>query len=542
MSKNVIRIIYIFTFWMVLPFALFYSAHILDHRFAPVFPSSPFVTFSEIVIMVFSIPLLILSIAQFIKQSREFPISATPPEHLIQNGLYAVWRHPIYLFYTLLFIGIALILPSFSLLVIVMPVFIMIELIYIFNEEQYLIKRFGDRYIHYRQKTPLLLPVLPNILRLPVYTLFRIFFGYRVSGKENIPVQPPFFIVAAHKNYLDPFFIATAICFPIKFVTTFEVFRSPLSRFLFKKLNCLAKKRYCTDRPALRNLVRSIEDRWVIGIFPEGERSWTGWTTSFKPEVLNLLKRYKHIPVLPVQLSGNYMAWPRWAKKPVPSRVEVHFQKPIYINADRQLNEIEEQVKLLLPGHQPAISKSLKPRVKNINLVLYRCPVCRSFDSFTFERRNRFKCPHCQTVYTMQPDYRVQYNQNESMVLRTIEELYQQVKIKTLDITLLLDQGGIRSGPACISAEQGNRLVKLFSGQLLLEWNRLWFQDRKQSLHWPLNQITSVTIENNYKLQIYNRSETQLYQITFEQESALKWQDFILENMKKELGWVPNYR
>jgi len=542
MRKNIIPALFIITFWIALPFVLVYSGQRLDNRYAFTITFAPIISIGGFLLILISMTLLLLAIYQFIRTTKKLPISATPSRLLIQNGLYAVWRHPIYLFYTLFFTGIALILPSFSMLVFVIPVFIAIELIYIYIEERYLIKRFGDQYLHYRQKTPLLIPTLANILRLPVFILFKLFFGYHISGKENIPAQPPFFIVAAHKNYLDPFYIATAVGYPIKFITTFEVFRSPFSRFFFKKLHCLALKRYCLDLAALRNIIQAIENQWVIGIFPEGERSWTGRTLTFKPEVLKLLKRYHDIPVLPVQITGNYLAWPRWAKKPVHNRVEVHFKKPLTSTTHYQLPELETQLLNRLHSDQPVASQSLNSEVKNINLVIYRCPACHAFDSFTFDQHTRFICIYCRTPYTMLTDGRIQYHLNGSAVQQTIDELYQQVKIKTIDIHPVCDQNKICSKSARLYVERGDQLIRLFNGNVLLDQDRLWFQNQIQSFSWELKKLTSVTIESNCKLQIFDSSESRLYQITFKHESVLKWQDLILEKMSKEFGWIPNHR
>ncbi len=546
MRKIFIIALYIIMFWILFPSFLLYMAWWLDHRYTFIQPVSLFSTLAGMLIITFSLLLLVISIIQYIKQGKELPISATPAHHLIQNGLYAVWRHPIYLFYTLLFIGIALVLPSFSMLVVVIPSFIMLELVYIYLEERYLIKRFGDQYRFYRQKTPLLFPTFPNFLRLPVHFLFRIFFMYRIYGKENIPQQSPFFILAAHKNYLDSFYIATTISYPIRFITTFEVFRNSISRYFFRKLNCIPKKRYCTDLRALREIIHSIEHNWVIGIFPEGERSWTGQTASFKPEVLNLLKKYNQIPIVPVQLSGNYLAWPRWAKYPRRVRISIHFQKPFYVAEHQQLSDLEEHLKTQLHGNSQPQHNQSKPQVHNISLVLYRCPVCRTFESFNPRGSTSFKCWYCQTWYTLLPDYTIRFYQNGSSQVQTIDELYQQLKVCSADIVLSANGSIVptilHSGPAILYIEQNDRFVKSSRGELFLMKDQLRFQHQDQSIQLELKNIASITIESNYKLQIYNRRSAQLCQVTFEQESALKWQDYILETMQKELGWIPNYR
>ena len=546
MKKIVIIATYIFIFWVLLPFFLLYTALLLDDRCAFSLSTSVLTILSGIFFIVISIPLLVISIIQFKKQGKELPISATPAAHLIQNGLFAVWRHPIYLFFTLTFIGIALILPSFSLLVIVIPFFILVELFYIYIEEMNLIKRFGDPYRYYKKQTPLVIPAFHNILRLHVYFLLKIFFSYRVTGKENIPAQPPFFVLAAHKNYLDPFFIAAAISFPVQFITTHEVFRNPFSRLFFRRLNCLAKKRYTTDHTAIRSIIRAIEHNQVIGIFPEGERSWTGRTVPFKSEVLNLLRKYHRVPILPVQITGNYIAWPRWAKWPRRAPVHIHFQKPIFIKTEQSLDETERQLRTLTECTDISVHCRSKQRAKNISLVIYRCPVCRTFEPYNLKNGIGFICRYCQTNFDLRDDYTIQYIHNGNIMKRNIEQVYQQIRINA-DGDLQNNDGKenltiIRSGDAAMYMEQKNRLVRQFNCQLILNRGQIRFQNQDQGIYIDLNKISSLTIEGNDKLQIYIRQDSELFQVIFKQESALKWQDYIIEVMKTEIGRTPNSR
>ena len=45
----------------------------------------------------------------------------------------------------------------------------------------------------------------------------------------------------------------------------------------------------------------------VIGIFPEGERSFTGAMLELKTPVARLFRKYPDVPVFPVAISGNYL-------------------------------------------------------------------------------------------------------------------------------------------------------------------------------------------------------------------------------------------
>jgi hypothetical protein len=106
-----------------------------------------------------------------------------------------------------------------------------------------------------------------------------------------------------------------------------------------------------------------------------------------------------------------------------------------------------------------------------------------------------------------------------------------------------LDRGErvIASSEICIFyQEKKGTLLELLRGACFLTNKRLLFRNRKDSITLDLDQISSVTIESNYKLQIYVYKKNLLYQVIFKNQSALKWQDYIVEILRYELDYLPN--
>ena len=64
----------------------------------------------------------------------------------------------------------------------------------------------------------------------------------------------------------------------------------------------------------------------------------------------------------------------------------------------------------------------------------------------------------------------------------------------------------------------------------------------KHKLAVDLESVLSVTIESNYKLQVFESGKNRLYQLVFECESALKWQDYLVKVLEDEFGFLPNDR
>lgn len=98
------------------------------------------------------------SVHHFLK-AKGTPVPVNRPPRLVTSGQYAYSRNPMLTGVFALLFGIGVLLESFSLLFIFTPLFILInvwELKAI--EEPELLKRFGQEYTEYRNKTPMFLP------------------------------------------------------------------------------------------------------------------------------------------------------------------------------------------------------------------------------------------------------------------------------------------------------------------------------------------------------------------------------------------------
>jgi protein-S-isoprenylcysteine O-methyltransferase Ste14 len=116
---------------------------------------------------IFSIALFLLgwSVLNFIR-AKGTPVPFNPPPRLVTTGPYAYVRNPMLTGVFALLFGFGVLLGSASLLVIFTPLFILInvwELKVI--EEPELIKRLGEDYIQYRNRTPMFFPGFRMIVK-----------------------------------------------------------------------------------------------------------------------------------------------------------------------------------------------------------------------------------------------------------------------------------------------------------------------------------------------------------------------------------------
>lgn len=75
-----------------------------------------------------------------------------PTSAIVDSGLFALSRNPIYLGFSLTYVGFAVAMDSAVALCLILPVLIIIDRFVIAREEAYLERKFGETYRQYKQK------------------------------------------------------------------------------------------------------------------------------------------------------------------------------------------------------------------------------------------------------------------------------------------------------------------------------------------------------------------------------------------------------
>jgi protein-S-isoprenylcysteine O-methyltransferase Ste14 len=113
-----------------------------------------------ILLLLIGIPMVVWTITQFLR-TKGTPIPFNPPPTMVTNGLYNIIRNPMHLGWTLVLFGVAVLMQSFTLLVIFIPLFVLAHILYLkLIEEKELEKKFGQAYIDYKKHVPMFIPKL----------------------------------------------------------------------------------------------------------------------------------------------------------------------------------------------------------------------------------------------------------------------------------------------------------------------------------------------------------------------------------------------
>lgn len=126
--------------------------------------------------------------------------------------------------------------------------------------------------------------------------------GCHIMGRENIPAQGAFLVIANHSSFADP--ILLAIIFPqhITFIAKEQFKRQGFTRWLFGNgLGAVFLSKEESDMSALRTAIKLLKNGRTVGIFPEWHRNTDQKIGQFMPGAVYIALKAA-VPVIPVAI------------------------------------------------------------------------------------------------------------------------------------------------------------------------------------------------------------------------------------------------
>jgi long-chain acyl-CoA synthetase len=157
-------------------------------------------------------------------------------------------------------------------------------------------------------------------------------FDLHVRGIENLPKKGPFLLCSNHQSYLDPLILGAALPWEI-FSKTFalgtsDIFGEGFMRRVARWARVVVLDPDANLIPAMRAGAYGLRHKWILMLYPEGERSNTGLPVVFRKGAA-ILSIHEQAPIVPIAIEGFYEAWPRHKKFPKIARLQMVFGKPI---------------------------------------------------------------------------------------------------------------------------------------------------------------------------------------------------------------------
>lgn len=168
----------------------------------------------------------------------------------------------------------------------------------------------------------------------------RVYHRLEVIGRENLPAEGSFVMVANHSSHLDAAALLGAV--PMKKVNhafpaaAADYFFTNLPKLAFSAvvINAMPFDRKENPRHSI-DLCRQLLEApgHILVLFPEGTRTPDGEMGRFKPGI-GFLTAGTRFPVVPCYLEGAYRAWPKGKWIPRPRKLRLFIGKPLTF-ADR---------------------------------------------------------------------------------------------------------------------------------------------------------------------------------------------------------------
>lgn len=173
--------------------------------------------------------------------------------------------------------------------------------------------------------------------------LLKVFWDYKVYGKENLP-NPPYLIIANHLSLLDPILIGAIYNFRLYYLAKEELFKFSLTRPFLKWLGGVNVNRKEFKKESWKKIKRLIEEKNILIIFPEGTRNLNPkkGLLSFKAGAATLALKYG-LKIVPLGIVGTDKAWRRGKIFPkFNHKIIVKIGKPIEV--PQILNPTKEDI------------------------------------------------------------------------------------------------------------------------------------------------------------------------------------------------------
>jgi len=204
---------------------------------------------------------------------------------------------------------------------------------------------------HYEPVSDLDQPLLERLRRFPrepditIYGIrslaalivrgwLRVYHRFKIVGREHLPAEGSFVLVANHTSHLDTLCLLAALplrklhrAFPAAAQDYFFVGMPRLAAAAIL-VNALPFARQIHHRQSLELCRKLLEKPGnILILFPEGTRSTTGLIGDFRPGI-GLLAAGTSVPVVPCHLSGAFRAWPKGRWLPYPRAVRLRIGSP----------------------------------------------------------------------------------------------------------------------------------------------------------------------------------------------------------------------
>ncbi len=203
--------------------------------------------------------------------------------------------------------------------------------------------------------------LLWRLCHWPIWLIAKLWLRTTCSGLENLDHTRGGLFLINHQSHLDPLLAAVLLRRPVSYLARDSLFKIPVLGWVLRRSHVIPISREAFRSGSIRQALESMEEGFLVGIFPEGTRSHNSELLPFRPGFLALMRRTNQ-PVYPVGVSGSRRAFPRGAWFIRPARIHITYGKPF----------TPEELQQLETGDDAAFCELARQRVAECLLRIAR--------------------------------------------------------------------------------------------------------------------------------------------------------------------------
>ncbi len=352
--------------------------------------------------------------------------------------------------------------------------------------------------------------LIQSIIRWP-FKWF-VYLKYRYTSKVYKLAKKPYLVLANHLTTLDPLLVSASINRPVYYIASAYLFSNKFSKLIKYVAAPIPKNKNVKEMGPIKDALRIVKDGGIVGLFPEGNRSYSGELCYIDEAIAKFVKLLK-VDVIFFGIYGGYGIDPRWCYKGRKGK-SYGAIKSILTKEDASKMSIDELFKhikqeLTIPSVPNNIKYKSKRNAEGLERVLYLCPICHKFETIK-TNKNQIICSNCGLDVTYN-NYLAFETTNPDFKFKYVKDWYffQENYIKAFDINT---EGVFFQDSVSLYEVANQKLpVLLHTGTISMNKDRLCFDNEKEHLEYPFESIKDVTVLGKHKLNFYINNT--IYQI-----------------------------
>jgi 1-acyl-sn-glycerol-3-phosphate acyltransferase len=359
------------------------------------------------------------------------------------------------------------------------------------------------------------------VMRLTVVAALRV----RVDGLDKVPRQGGAMMLANHTTLFDVLLCFWGVHRPTFGIGSEQVFRLPVVGSFLKSVGGIPYAKGAKDGAAVRALAEAYKDGGLIGMFPEGLRSWTGEPLPIRPGTGRLVKSLG-CPVVYCRVYTGFLQHPRWATWPraVPWHMEYDYEEFPEDTSAEDINRAIARSLAIDPAQIELPEGSWGYRLaEGLPEYLWACPSCFEMEALSVPSSDKdcVECGGCHRRWRV--DLRTFLNGETpetptwtvGQARERVDERFTAdtpVECDWMDVTQVR-RGQLKAAPVASGrARLGTQGVEIIQDDQVL---------------WTLSyaEMRAVLLQFRNALQV--RTEDSNYQLTPRGQSTLRWHHFL---------------